>query len=692
MSSNVTLRFMAGPVSALLFVAFWSPAVIADEGMWTYDNFPADKVRAAYGQAPDAAWLEHMRLSSAKLGNGCSASFISADGLVLTNHHCARRCIENLSSRRRDYGANGFYAASRSQERTCPGLSVARLESIDDVTDKVKKATAGKEGQAYKKAERAILAQIEKACATDDKTRCDVIRLYNGGRFHLYRYRNFTDVRLVFAPEDAIAAFGGDPDNFEFPRYCLDMTLVRVYDQKKPAKIQHFLKWGTTPPKPDDLVYVSGNPGRTLRNKTVAQLAYARDYVLPERLTDLGARQGLLFQFVAGGGDNARVGREPLFYTQNGLKVYRGRQAALRDPTFMSSLVVKEMATRADLLKNDDLKDEAQAWAEISKAVDLAAPRRIEAEVKEHHGGFGSKLFRYAWTLVRAAQERAKPNTERLAEFSDARLPRVEASLLAPKPIYSSLEQAMLRWGLTRARQKLGPDDPFIKKLLEGRSPSEQATRLVKRTKLASVATRRRLYKGGLKAVMASRDPLIQLVRAIEADGREVRAWYEADVEPIIKKNESRIADARFKLYGTTVYPDATSSLRLSYGQVAGFQHRGKDVSPVTYVRGLKARASKAKPFRLPRRWQRAIGGLPDTLPVNLTTTNDIIGGNSGSPLVNAQGELVGLVFDGNRYSLGGTFGFDPASNRTVAVHGEFIKAALKDVYKARRIVSELGW
>ncbi|MEL7372379.1 MAG: S46 family peptidase, partial [Myxococcota bacterium] len=574
-------KTILGPALGLALVSAAATAW-ADEGMWTFDNFPAEKVKQAYGSAPDAAWLDHMRQSSLKLGNGCSASFISGSGLVLTNHHCMRGCIEAVSSKRRDYISRGFYAARQRDEKRCPGLSVARLEAIEDVSERVKKATADLKGEAFKKAERAEIAAIEKACATDDKTRCDVIRLYNGGRFHLYRYRNFTDVRLVFSPEDAIASFGGDPDNFEFPRYCLDMTLARVYENGKPIEVEHFLKWTETAPKADDLVYVSGHPGRTQRTKTVAQLANLRDVVLPDRLMWVAEGKGLLTEFVAAGGEKARVGYEPLFGLNNAYKAFKGRRTALLDDTFFAKLVKDELQFRQALLEKGEWRDRAEAWTEIAAAVEKSQPRRVEAMVKEHHRGFGSDLFRYAWTLVRSAQERAKPNGERLPEFGDAQLARVSARLFAPRPVHPSLEETMLRWGLTRARERLGPDDPFIRKLLDGRSPDQQARRLVKGSKLASAKVRRRLYKGGLAAIKASKDPMIVLVRAIEADGREVRAWYEREVEPVIKKNESDIADAKFALYGTTVYPDATGTLRLSFGKVAGFQHRGGPVEPFT--------------------------------------------------------------------------------------------------------------
>ncbi len=667
-----------------------SSLAVADEGMWTFDNFPTDQVQKTYGQAPTAEWLDRTRLASVQLGNGCSASFVSGDGLMLTNHHCANRCIEEVSTRRRDYAENGFYAARARDERRCPGLSAARLEAIEDVSERVKKATADQEGEAFKSAERKVMAEIEGECAKDEKTRCDVIRLYNGGRFHLYRYRRFTDVRLVFAPEDGIARFGGDPDNFEFPRYGLDMTLLRAYDAGKPAKVDTFLEWSKTGVQPNELVYVSGHPRRTQRSKTVAQLAFLRDVLLAERLMELGERKGVLSQFRSESREKARVGKVPLQRTDNLIKAYLGRRRALLSEDFFAKLVVEELQFRQRLLESEDRKEDALAWSEIAAAIKQAEAHRVEAEVMEHHRGFGSVLVSYAWTLVRSAQEREKPSTERLPEYADSKLPGVEAYLSARRPIYPALEEALLRWGLNRAREQLGPDEPFIRKLLDNRSPAQQAAYLIKKTRLGSPKLRKRLYEGGWEAVSKSKDPLIVLVRSIEDDGRAVRAWYEAEVEPTIQKNERRIADARFALYGTSVYPDATGSLRLTYGKVTGFKHRGQDVAPFTYAKGLRERATGVPPFRLPPRWRRAVRKFPDDLPINLVSTNDIINGNSGSPLINAKGELVGLVFDGNRYSLGGAYGFDPILNRAVSVHVDFMRTALKDVYKARRLVEEL--
>ena len=669
-----------------------TPSAFADEGMWTYDNFPADKVREQYGTAPDAAWLEHLRLSSVKLGRGCSGSFVSSTGLILTNHHCVSRCIEQLSTPKNNLIERGFLAKRARRERKCPGLSVARLEAIVDVTAKVKAATDSLEGDAFKKAERAIRAELEAACAKDDRTRCDVVRLYNGGQFHLYRYTRFNDVRLAFAPEIDVAAFGGDPDNFEFPRYCLDMALVRAYEKGKPVAVEHFLKVAERGPEAGNVVYVSGHPGRTQRLKTVAQLAHLRDISLPSRLMGLAERKGVLSEFIAQSPQNERIAQVALLRTQNAYKAYRRRRASLVNEDFFAQLVKEEINLRQALLERDQGSAAALAWNEIAGATKAAGKRRIEAEVKEHHRGYGSTLVSLAWTLVRSAQERAKPNAERLPEFGQARLPGVEANLFADRPIYPKLEIAMLRWGLTRARELLGPDDPFIIKLLAGRSPEGQAAYLVKKTGLRRASLRKKLYKGGLDAVKASRDPLIRLVLDIEADGRAVRAWYESDIEPIIKNNESRIADARFSIYGTKVYPDATGTLRLSYGAVDGFPDRGRTVTPFTLLKGLKARNTGVPPFSLPRKWRKALDKLPSELRVNLTTTNDIIGGNSGSPLVNADGKLIGLVFDGNRYSLGGAYGFDAKQNRTVAVHADFMRAALKEVYGATGLVEELGW
>jgi hypothetical protein len=677
-----------------LSVAFAGVATVAhaDEGMWTYNNFPKQAVGKKYNFTPDDAWLKHVQMSSARIAGGCSASFVSPEGLVLTNHHCAHQCIAQLSTAQKDYVKSGYTAKTQADEVKCPEMEINQLVDIVDVTDKIRAATKGLDGEKFTAARKQAESAIEKEmCGGDAKLRCDVVTLYQGGVYNLYKYRRFQDVRLVFAPEFPIAFFGGDPDNFNFPRYDLDMSILRVYEDGKPAKMDHYLTWSEGGVKPGDLTFVSGHPGRTSRQLTVAQLEYQRDVALPERLMRLAEMRGMLTEFMKRGPEQKRIATDDLFGVENAFKALKGRYEALLDGTLMAKKRAEEEALKAKLKKKGAAgKAGLEAFASIEKAVKTMRLVHKPYDYIERGLGFGSDLFGFARVVVRGAEERPKPNGERLDEFRDAALPQLTQRLFSKKPIYDELETLDLTFALTKLREVLGADDPFVKKVLGKESPEEMAARLIKGTKLKDVAVRKALWDGGKAAVEASTDPMVVLARSIDAEARKWRKRVEDEVDSVYRKGGEQIAKARFEAQGTSVYPDATFTLRLSFGTVKGWTQDGKEVDPITVFGGAFDRATGRPPFDLPQSWLDAKARLNMKTPFNFCSTNDIIGGNSGSPVVNQKGELVGLIFDGNLPSLGGEYGFDESANRAVAVHSEGMLEALSKVYGAERIVNEL--
>ncbi len=666
-----------------------SAAAFADEGMWTYDNFPTSTLKQKYGFAPDDKWLEHARLSSVRIAGGCSASFVSENGLILTNHHCSHSCIAQLSTAEKDFVKTGFYAKTLADEVKCPEMEMNQLTDITDVSDKVQAAVKGLDGEKFTQARKTVSSEIEKACNTGDKVRCDVVELYHGGQYKLYKYRRFQDVRLVFAPELAIAFFGGDPDNFNFPRYDLDMSMVRVYEDGKPAKMTNYLKWSNGGVKPGDLTFVSGNPGGTDRELTIAQLEYERDVALPERLLYLAEIRGLLTQFGKEGAEKHRIATDTLFGVENSYKALLGRLQALLDPKLMNQKKAEEKQLRDALAKKKDKKF-LPAFDAIAKTI--AEQKKIHKAFLFAEGtrGFPGDLIGTARVLVRAADERPKADDKRLDEYRDSAMPQLTQRLFAKKPIYDDKELLMLTYGLTKLREVLGADDPFVKQILGVESPEEVATRVIKGTKLKDLTVRKALWDGGKKAIEASDDPMIKLARAIEPTARALRQKFDDEIDAPRRKNGELLAKARFAVAGTKTYPDATFTLRLSFGQVKGWEENGKQVDPITDFGGAFNRATGRPPFDLPPTWTGAKARLDLKTPFNFVTTNDIIGGNSSSPVINKNGELVGLVFDGNIESLGGDYGFDETVNRTVAVHSEGILSALQKIYGADRIVDEL--
>ncbi len=681
----------AFPAVALLMVCLALPlATRADEGMWTFDNFPAKAVAAKYGFTASPAWLDHVRASSLRIAGGCSASFISPHGLVMTNHHCVVDCVQALSTPQQNLVEAGFTAQTAAEERKCDNFELDQLTQIREVTADIQQALAGKTGEAANAALHAEEAKLQKSCGSDPNIRCDVVSLYHGGVYDLYRYRRYNDVRLVFAPEFQVAQFGGDPDNFNFPRFDYDIGLLRAYEGGHPAASPDYLKWNTNGSKDGDLVFVSGNPGGTSRELTVSQLEFLRDNFYPPVLPKIAEYRGQLEQFVTRGPEPAREANEDLFFVENGFKELMGEQQALLDPEFFAIKVREEQRLRRAVASDPKLAPDRSAWDEIAKI------QHTRAQLYVQRGAttglfYSSGLLGQAVRLVRAGVERTKPNGERLPEYTDQGLFQVQQEISAGTPIYKDLEELKLTYLFTFVRRDLGADDLFVRKMLGKESPEQLAHRLVAGSHLDDAKVREGLFTGGEPAIAASTDPMILFVESIDPDLRAVRKEYESRVDAPTRAPAERIAKARFAVYGRSVDPDATFTPRLSYGTVKGFNNaQGVFVPPYTSIGGLFNRATGAPPFALPQSWISAKPELNLSTPMNLSTTNDSIGGNSGSPLIDKNAEIVGLIFDGNIFSLGGNYAYDAAKNRSVAVDSRALLEGLRKVYHLNRIVDEI--
>jgi hypothetical protein len=675
---------------ALVFVA--GGLAHSDEGLWTYDKFPAAKVQAAYGFAPDAAWLERLRLGSVGLDSGCSAGLVSGEGLVLTAHHCVEDCILSVSGPGFDPHLDPMIAASPAEEQVCPGLNADIVTSITDVTAAISEARAGLSGEESVDARDAEIDRLVGECRDEVAgAHCEVVTLFGGGVYALYKYRRYSDVRLVFAPEAAAALFGGDPDNFNFPRYAYDVAFLRLYEKGEPAVTPSHLRWRSTPPAEGDLVFVSGNPSETGRLWPTSMVSYVRDVYLPWSLVTGAELRGRLLMFAAGGPEQARVSHELLYSTENTYKSEWGEHAFLSTPGFVERLQAAEDEFRKRVDAENLLPPgDNDPWQELEVAYRdyrffFFAYRYVEEAANS------SKLWGYAREIVRVTEERMKPEAERLEGYYDADLPLSEDYLFADVPVQPAIEEITLSFWLSKAREFLTPDDPLVKKLLGRESPEGLAHRLVSETRLGDVEERRRLHEGGRKAVADSTDPMIVLARSLEPEARALAERYRTEISEVRLAALERIAAARFRLYGDAVYPDATGTLRLSYGIVDGWtETTGRKIPAFTTFAGLFNRATGADPYRLGPLWERARSKLSPLAAYNISISNDIVGGNSGSPLVDRNGDVVGLVFDGNLHSLGGFYLFDPARNRTIAVTSTAIEEALVNVYGLQSLVNEL--
>ena len=655
----------------------------ADEGMWTFDNFPIQTVNQRYGTRLDQAWLDRVRNASVRI-QGCSASFVSKDGLILTNWHCVVGCAQELSSPQEDLVKNGFLSATREEERRCPGQTAEVLTEIVDVTDRVLAAGEGLEGAAFNAARSAEINKIQtEACAGDAKFSCQVISFYRGGKYALYKFRKYEDVRLVFAPENQAAFFGGDPDNFNFPRYALDAGFLRAYEDGKPVDVgNNYLRWNANAPAEGDVTFVSGNPGTTQRLLTMSQLERLRDQQLPITLIQNSELRGRLLEYSLTGDEAKRVSFDPVFGLENSFKVYYGQQGALTDPAFMAKKREEENELRARVAADPALVQRiGDPWADLERVQSTARDLYLPFRQLEQSAGGGSQLYAYARSIVRAAK-----NTNLTAE----QRARMSAAISAETPIYADMEEIRMRYWLSKTREYLTVDNAQVKTLLGRESPEALAERLITGTKLADPAFRAQALTMTTEQLAAA-DPLLAFVLANDDAAAAIGARWNAEVNAPTARAAEKVAQARFAVYGTTLYPDATFSLRLSYGQVQGWSYRGVTVPPFTYMGGLYERATGSEPFNAAQAFIDNEARVNKETVYDFTSTNDMIGGNSGSPVINANGEVIGAAFDGNIHSLGGSFGYDGELNRTVSVSTAAITEALRNIYPSPRILQELG-
>jgi hypothetical protein len=673
------------------------PTVQADEGMWLLNDPPRQLLKEKYGFDLTDTWLEHAQKASIRFNNGGSGSFVSADGLIVTNHHIGADCLQKLSPKGRDYLREGYHARSRDEELKCPDLELNVLQEIVDVTAEVQAAV--KPDMTPEKAfaaRRAIMAKIEKESLERTKLRSDVVTLYQGGAYHLYRYKKYTDVRLVFAPEHAIAFFGGDTDNFEYPRFNLDVCFFRAYEDGKPVHPRYFLKWSKEGPTEGDLVFVTGHPGSTNRLDTLARLRHRRDVTLPYVLNRLRSQEALLLQFAARGPDESRMAQKDLHRVANARKAISGQYQGLLDPAVLRRKADEEEALRArvgatgDATKRQAFETAIRRIADAEKA--LASFER-DYHLLERGDAFDSELFHIARHLVRLAVERPRPNADRLREYRDSALESLEFQLFSPAPIHAPLERARLAGSFTFLAENLGGDHPLVLKVLAGRSPADRAAELVDHSGLFDPAERRRLAAGGQKAIEDSTDPLVRLARLVDEEARAVRKRYEDQVEEVERQANAQLSRLRFEVLGRGVAPDATFTLRLAFGVVKGYRVEGVDLPYATTFGGVFERAERQghrEPFVLPRRWLEARGKLDLKTPFNFVSTADTIGGNSGSPVLNRAGELVGINFDRNRHGLVRNFVYTDEQARHIAVHSRGVLVALRNLYDAAELAREL--
>lgn len=688
-------KFLSALFLALFSFQMLHVIALADEGMWTFNNVPRAEIKKRYGFDVTDEWLKKVQLASVRFNNGGSGSFVSPNGLVLTNYHIVEDIVGEVSTPEKDYAKEGFVARTRAEEIKAPSLELNVLMSIEDVTARVNGAVkAGSSDADAFTARRAEISAIEAESLKATGLRSDVVTLYQGGQYNLYRYKKYTDVRLVFVPEFQAAFFGGDPDNFNFPRFNIDMALVRVYENDQPVKPEHYFKWSTAGAKEGTLTFVTGHPGSTSRLNTVAHLEQLRDTSVPIIIRLLERREAVLKKYMGLGEEQTRQSQSELNSVQNALKVYRGQLQGLKDPSLMARKTKDEEALRKSIAANAERqKMYGDAWDAIAKAHQSLPSYIKERRIFDQAAAFNTTLFGFARTLVRMAAENEKPNAQRLPEFTDARRASVELALYSPAPIHDDFEKLKLADSLGFMVELLGANHELVKQVLAGKTPEARADELIAGTKLKDVAFRKELAAGGQKAIDASTDPMIVVTKLIDAKGRELRKRYESEVTGVERANYAKIARARFDTEGTKLYPDATFTLRLSYGAVKGYMENGKKITPFTTLGGLYERSAHFKqqfPYNLPPRWMEKKSAVDLSTPFNFVSTNDIIGGNSGSPTINQNAELVGLIFDGNIQSLVGDFVFDESVNRAISVDSRGMLEVLRKIFGADQIAAEL--
>ncbi len=669
----------------------------ADEGMWLFNNPPKKLLQEKYNFAPGDDWYLHLQRSSVRFNSGGSGSFVSANGLVMTNHHVGADCLQKLSTKERDLIAQGFYARTLEEEIRCMDLELNVLQSIEDVTARINAAVKpGMSTADAFQARRAAMNTVEKESLDKTGLRSDVVTLYHGGLYHLYRFKKYTDIRIVFAPEKGIAFFGGDPDNFEYPRFDLDICFFRVYEDGKPAQIEHYLRWSPKGAADNELVFVSGHPGRTDRLDTMNHIEFLRDKAFPQALRKLFRWEVMLSTYSGRNRENARRAQDDLFGVQNSRKARLGMLAGLQDPAILGRKQAEEQNLRQAVQEKKSLLKEpiGDPWTDVVAALKVWDGIYYDWDLLEQGSAFHSQLFGIARTLLRLSDESAKPNADRLREYRESNLESLKFELFSEAPIYDDLETVLLGDSLSMLAEMKGFNDPLVQKVLAGKSPRERAAQLIESTKLKSVDVRKKLAEEKPEAIRQSTDPMVQLALLVDPQARSLRKTYEDQVEEPLRQAYAKLAEARFAIYGTQVYPDATFTLRLAFGLVKGYTEQGKQIAPWTTFAGLYERAQEQgnrDPFELPQRWIERKSRLDLDTPFNFVSTADIIGGNSGSPLVNRSGELVGIIFDGNIQSLVLDFIYTEEQARAVAVHSASILEALRKVYGADRIVKELA-
>jgi hypothetical protein len=672
----------------MLCVLFNPGTVTADEGMWLFNSVPKAQLKAKHNFEPTQQWLDHLMLSSVRFNSGGSASFVSSSGLVLTNHHVASDTLYKLSTPEHNYNEDGFLAASQSDEIKTPDLELNQLISIEDVTDKVNGSIKDSmTPQEAAKARQAKMGTIEKESLDATGLRSDVVTLYGGGRYHLYRYKKYTDVRLVWAPEAGSAFFGGDADNFEYPRFCLDVTLFRVYEDGKPAKIENFLKMDPSGAREQDLVFVSGNPGRTRRIFTSDAIEYQRDTAMPRMMNTLRRKEVLMQQYAIAGPEQTRRARDEVFGIQNSRKAYTGMLSGIQDPVFIASKKREETELIGRLIQDPKLAPLAKAWDSI---------RDVQAKRKENltqGASLRSHLYGLAEKLNLMAGEDRKSSSDRYREFRDSNRESLTQELFSEAPIYEDIERLQLADELAKLIEDRGGNDPLVLAVLAGKSPKQRASEIMLGTKLTDVAERKRLAEGGSSAIAESKDPLILLAKAMEPEYRRMHDVMDA-IEEQERQSYAKVTSAKFAIGGDSVYPDATFSLRLAYGTVAGYETDGKKIPAWTTLGGSfdHEKQHQAKdPWVLPKSWQAAKAKMKGDTPFNFVCTADIIGGNSGSPVVSRDGAMVGIIFDGNIESLTSDFYYTENVSRAVAVHIAGVLESLQTIYNAPHLAEEMG-
>jgi hypothetical protein len=685
-------------ILALLLLGICTMTALSDEGMWLLNEPPRAQLKQKYNFDLTDAWLEHARLASIRFNNGGSGSFVSPDGLIITNHHIGSDALQKLSTPERNLFRAGFYAKNRESELKCEDLELNVLQAIEDVTAKVNAAVKPdlKPADAAA-ARRAIMSAIEKESLEKTGLRSDVVTLYQGGAYHLYRYKKYTDVRLVFAPEEKIAAFGGDVDNFEFPRYGLDICFFRAYEDNKPATVKHWFKFSRDGAKDGELVFVTGHPGTTNRGETYDKLIHRRDYTLPYTLARIRTFEAALIQYGERGPEQKRQSTTDLHRYANSRKAFSGQYQGLLNPKVLEQKALLENTLAKPTIHypgSEPLETSSlMAIRKIAEIQNIYRTFERQHNLLETGTAFPSPLFAQARHIMRMAEEVKKPNGDRLREYRDSNLDSLKLELFSPAPIYPDLERTKLLTGISFLAEQLTARDPLVVKVLDGKAPSQLVDELLK-TKLYDPAERKKLVDGGESAIAASTDPMLVFVRRIDTDARALRKRYETEVEEPERQAYGELAKVRFALQGRNVAPDATFTLRLAFGVVQGYEAEGQKIPFSTTIGGLFEKAERQQhkePFDLPERWRTAKDKLDASVPFNFVSTADTIGGNSGSPVLNRAGEFVGINFDRNRFGLVRNFVYTDVQARHISVHSRVIVEVLKKLYECPELVAELG-